>query len=201
MSELVPNNSLNLNSAREDKFFLRFGNIPSAKLLTPTELGAIEKILLHGDDKEFFHLALSTANIPEVSLGELRYDNRFASITDTDMKIKYGEFTTSITLDDNYLIYRMLILWIFMIKNPEGYNQFYKSITYEETVVTALLLVNDNFDNTVLTFEFFDLRPLRIPSINLTYVTEGAPLKVDITWSYSYFMPRTSDGKSISFQI
>jgi hypothetical protein len=201
MSDLLPNRSLNLNEARDDKFFLRLGNIPSAKLLTPTELGDIQKILAHGDDTEFFHLALSATNIPEVSLGELRYETMFTSVTDVDMKIKFGAFNTTITLDNEYLIYKMLVLWLFMIKNPEGFNQFDKSKTYKETSVSAELIVANNFNKPVMAFQFFDLRPLSIPSIPLNYRSDGAPLNLEIPWAYSYFMPRTSSTEPIPFRI
>lgn len=201
MSDLIPNNNLNLNEARDDKFFLRLGNIPSVQLLTPTELGDIQKILANGDDVEFFHLALSSANIPDVSLGELRYETTFTSVTDTDMKIKFGPFTTTLTLDNEYLIYTMLIMWIFMIKNPEGYNQYDKATTYKKTTVSATLIVTDNFNKPIKSFEFFDLRPLKIPSIPLTYKSEGKALEIEIEWTYSYFMPRSSNGSEIPFKV
>ena len=95
----------------------------------------------------------------------------------------------------------MFLLWIFLIRNPEGFNQFGMKDTFDKTSTTAILTIKDNFGASVLGFEFYELRPISVPSIPLDYTTEGDEITLDITWSYTYFMPKTPTGENINLTL
>lgn len=192
------NPNLNLNAARPDKFFLRLGNIPSASLLTPSESTDLDKMKFKQDDKDFFHLALKTAQLPGIALGETKIETMFAPLADTDMKFTFDSFTTTLRMDSNYLLYKMLILWILLIKHPETGSQDGMGNTFENTAVTGSLNLLNNFNEVVLSIELYELRPLAIPTIDLDYANEGAELVLPIQWSYSYFLPKTGNGQDYS---
>ena len=195
------NLNLNLNSARQDKFFLRFGEIPSLQLLTPQEASEIQTIKLSQEDKDFFHLSLKTASIPGIALGGTKTPTMFAPVSDTDMNFAFEPFQTVMRMDSNYILYKMLILWMYLIKHPETASQFPAGQTYDLTAISAILTMVDNFNNPVVSFEFFGLRPLSLPTIELDYATEGQELTIPVTWEYDYFMPRTANGEPYSTTI
>jgi hypothetical protein len=195
------NLNLNLNSARQDKFFLRFGKIPSIDLLTPKEAGELQKISLGQDDKDFFHIALKTAQIPGVSLGEVKTPSMFVPIADTDMNYTFESLSTTMKMDPDYILYKMLILWMYMIKHPETASQFGMKETYDLTSINAILTMVNNFGDPIMSFEFFGIRPLSLPTIDLDYATEGQEITMPITWSYTYFLPKTGNGDDFSTDV
>lgn len=195
------NIDLNLNAARPDKFYLRFGNIPSIQLLNPKEITLLNEINNYRKDTEYFHLGLMGANIPDFGLNEIKIGGQLAPVATTDMTYEFGNFTTKFKLDNNYIIYKLIYLWILLTKNPEYYNQFQMHPTHEETCVTATLMVQGNMGETVSSFEFYDLRPLKIPSIPLEYTSEGEDLTFDVDWSYTYFAMRKTNGESYDITL
>jgi hypothetical protein len=195
------NLDLNLNAARADKFFLVFGEIPSLQLLSPDELDLAQSIITEKNDKDYFHMALRTVDLPGVSLGETKIETMLTPLAETDMKFTFDNLVTEVKLDSNYIIYKMILLWIFLTKRPEDFTQYGMKETFKRVTVDATLAVKNNFDDTVLNFEFYELRPLSIPTIPLSYNSEGEDLTMQITWSYSYFMPKTSNGRTFDLDI
>lgn len=198
---MAENSNLNLNAARPDAFFFRLGTIPSAELLAPSELTEVEKTRIIIADQEYFNLGLRTAEIPSISLGEVKIGTMFSPLADTDMKYEFGTFNTQLKLDNNYLIYKMLLLWIQMIKPPDNFNQYWMKKTFDITTTTGILTINNNFKEPVMSIEFYELRPLALPAIPLSYTTQGEEILIDVTWSYSYFMPKKSSGQEYSIQV
>lgn len=195
------NINLNLNPARQDKFSLVFGNIPSAPLLSPADLTDFQGTQHVIDEKNYFHLSLRGAIIPSVSLGDLRVGTMFTPIAETDMNFTFEPLTTTILVDNNFIIHKLLLLWVYLIKRPDEFNQYPMKRTHNETAVTAILTRKDNFDASVLTYEFYELRPLGVPSIPLSYANEGDEVTIDVTWQYTYYMPRTVTGAEISLDL
>jgi len=188
------NTNLNLNPARKDKFFFALGDIPSSVLLTPKETTEIQKRVAQIEDKHFYNLALKSLVMPGISLGEVKINTMFSPIAETDMKYTFEPLTTEIKMDKDYLIYKLLILWMILIKQPDTFNQFGMKKTFDKTATTGILTILNNFSEPVISLEFYDLRPLSIPSIDLSYESEGEEITVNITWSYSYYMPRKATG-------
>jgi hypothetical protein len=195
------NLDLNLNAARADKFYLVFGDIPSIQLLSPNEIELAQQIIIQKNDKDYFHMALKSVELPGISLGETKIETMLAPLAETDMKFTFEPLTTEIKLDSNYIVYKILLLWLFLTKQPEDFNQRGMYETFNRVAVSANLAITNNFGDTILNFEFYELRPLMLPSIPLTYNTEGEDMTITVTWSYSYFMPKTSTGQSFNLDI
>lgn len=192
---MAVNQNLNLNPARPDKFFMTFGDFPSIPLLTPEEATQAEKLKLSREDKDFFHIAIQSAKIPAISLGEVKTQTMFTPVADTDMNFTFDTLTVNMKMDENFILYKMLVLWMFLIKHPETASLHGMKETFDRTNVNAILTKTDNFNQPIISFEFYELRPLGIPTIDLDYNSEGEELIVPITYSYSYFLPKTSGGE------
>jgi len=195
------NLNLNVNPARADKFYLTIGNIPSSILLTPKELTVFQTDQLINQEKNFFYLGIKSLELPGLSLSDEKIDTMFNSVAETNNKYTFDPLTTEIKIDDNFLIYKMLFLWLFLINRPDEFNQFASGETFEKTSVTAILTITDSFNNPTITFEFYDLRPIAIPNIPLSFTNEGEELTMNITWQYTYFMPRKINGDAYSLNI
>jgi len=195
------NTNLNLNAARQDAYFFRLGEIPSLQLLTPEEITDADAIRVIIADQEYFNLSLKTAEIPSITLGEIKIDTMFSPIAETDMKYEFGTFTTQLKMDSKYMIYKMLLLWIQMIKPPDNFNQYWMKKTFDITSTTGILTIVDNFKTPILCLEFYEIRPLSLPPIPLSYTTNGEEMVMDVTWSYSYFMPKKTTGEAFSLLI
>ena len=198
---MADNTNLNLNSAHPDKFFLSLGEIPSAQLLDPAGLTLLQKITEGNQNQSYFNLSLRSLELPGLSIGETKVETMFTAVAEANMVPEYDVLTTTVVMDNNWLIYKMFLLWLMLIKNPEGFNQYGMSDTFDKTSTNAILTIKDNFKASVLSFEFYDLRPLSIPSIPLDYTTEGDEITLDITWSYTYFMPKTPSGENFDLTL
>lgn len=204
---MATNQQLNLNRARLDKYSLILSSIPSAVLLSGSE---IEEEMLKDiiDEENSFRLSLQSVELPGVSLGESKLPTMFSPIALVDMVYNFDDLTTGIRIDSNYVVYKLMLLWLHLIKNPEGFNQFDNKKTFDVTTVTGTIIVRGNIKEDmssdyvpVMAFDFFDLRPISVPSISFDYSNEGDESPLAVTWTYSYFMPRKSNGDAISIQL
>jgi hypothetical protein len=198
------NQQLNLNRARLDKYTLVLSTIPSAILLSGSET---EEDMLKDmmDEDNTFRLSLQTVDLPGVSLGESKIQTTFSPVAHVDMSYTFDAFTTGMRVDSNYIVYKLMLLWLHLIKNPEGFNQYDNKGTFEKTAVNGSLIVRGNIKDSidsdytpVMQVDFFDLRPISVPAIPFSYANEGDEISLNVTWIYSYFMPRKSNGDAIS---
>jgi hypothetical protein len=119
----------------------------------------------------------------------------FTPLAETDMNFTYDPLVVDMRMDSGMILYKMLVLWMFMIKHPETASQHGMKETFDKTHTQAILTKTSNFNEPAISFEFYELRPLSIPTIDLDYANEGAEIIVPITFSYSYFLPKTSGGE------
>ena len=196
-----PNIGLNVNRAKSDKFQLLLSDIPSSQLLFPK--GGSESLFYRQEleDKNYFSLSLEGCDFPGITINEARIPPTFVSIAETDMTLTYDQFTTQLRMDADYKIYKLLVLWMYMIKNPEGYNQFNMAKTYEITNVDATLVLLNNMTGLgSMTIDLYGMRPLIIPTISLSY-TNPEEIVFPVTWSYTYWMPRDANGDRLNFVL
>jgi hypothetical protein len=201
MEVTTTNANLNLNPARADKYHFALGDIPSIPLLAPGDMSGVDELRYTVNEKSFFHLGIKSIDLPGLSLGEVIVGTAHADIKDTNMRYAYENITSVVKVDNNYLMYKMLILWMYLMNRPDEYNQFASDETFDRTATTAILTINDNFNNPVISFEFYDLRPLTISSLPLTYETKGDELYLTVTWQYTYFMPRQATGQPYELDL
>jgi hypothetical protein len=201
------NLNLNLNRSRLDKFTLVLPRIPSAPLLlddleNQSDDEIIRNLMLDG---ESFRLSLLSANLPGLSIGESPLPTMFTAVSLVDMIPTFSPFSTELRVDKNYIVYKLMLLWLHLIKNPEGFNQFDNKQTYDLTTVNATLIVKGNLRDGsdkdyehIMSFDFFDLRPISVPPIPFDFSNQGDEISLNIGWTYTYFMPRKSNGDPIS---
>lgn len=189
------NLNLNVNPAREDKFSLVFGSIPSLPLLTPEDLENYQKLKVAVDEQNYFDMALKSIEMPGLAMDEMTISTMFVDAKDVTNKFQFENLTTVVRLDNNFLIYKILVLWMFLINRPDEFNQFSSQDTYEKTTVTSILTMRDNFNTPVISFEFYGLRPISIGGLPLSYESDGKELSLNVTWQYTYFMPRKQNGE------
>ena len=94
-----------------------------------------------------------------------------------------------------------MLLWIYLLKNPESYNQFDSRNTVDRLYTSANLIVFNNMRESILEFEFFDLRPVTVSPLPFRYGDEGQEVPLTVTWAYTYYMPRDIGGEEISLTL
>lgn len=195
------NTQLNINRARVDRFQLLLSDMPSSQLLFPDGSSDTDNRMAQLNDREYFGLSLQTVDLPGLTLEGEKIGTRFVDIAERTMKLTYDSFTTEIRMDKKFRIYNLFALWIMMIKNPEGYNQFAMKETYDRCVVQGVLLIKDPMtEENLMQIDIFDLFPQTLPTINFNYTSEEE-IALPITWHYSYWMPRTATGQPIPIKV
>jgi len=203
------NSQLNLNRARSDKFSFILSDIPSSRLLLGDSISTMTSMEINREliyDHNIFYLSLQSVNLPGISLGDATVQTMFSPQVHTDMRYTFDSLTTEVRLDNNYIIYQLMVLWLMLIKNPEGFNQFNNLETFKKTTVRGTLIVRENIKegddyNPVMTFDFIDLRPISIPQIPLNFSDTGNEISMSIGWQYSYFLPRDVYGQPLNILL
>jgi hypothetical protein len=192
------NEGLNLNRARLDKFELLLADIPSSPILPQKEFNdTIQQAKIAVNDMEFFRLSLQGVTLPEWTIGEQRLGTQFgAPISHTTNQHDFSSLNTMMRMDENFILYKMLWLWMMLMNDPEKANQLNSKDQSFTTQVEAYLYVKDNFNKTVLAYRFFDLRPMTLPSIDLSYASEGQEIDFSVSWMYSYYIPVKSTSEN-----
>jgi hypothetical protein len=195
------NTQININRARTDRFQLLLSDIPSSQLLFPDGADEMSNRMMQYNDKEYFALSLQSVEVPGLTLDGAKINTMFVPVAEKDMTLTYDSFTTEVRMDKRYRIYHLMVLWMMMIKNPEGFNQFAMKDTHDRTAVQATVIVKDPMtDGNLFQIDLFDVIPQSIPTLTLNYTTEDE-VTFPITWHYSYWMPRTASGQPISLLI
>jgi hypothetical protein len=198
---------LNINRAHPDKFSFILTDIPSSELLSDEEMeeGRNRDLI---SDRNYFNLSLQAVELPGFSIGELSVPGMINRISHVDMVNNYDPMTTELRMDRDFLVYKLMILWMHLMKNPEEFTQFDAEETFKRTTTTGTILIRENVKDDmekefepVMSFDFFDLRPLSISSIPLTYANGAEDMTLSVTWIYSYFMPRKHNGDPYNIKL
>ena len=194
------NQELNVNRANLDRFRLILSSIPSSEVLKTDGLTETAGVLSETNDLNTFTLGLASVELPGLTLGELKTETPFVAVSQNDDILQFDPLITEVRIDSNYVLYKLLILWMIMMKSPSSFSQFSTKEMTENLFIGADLLIKNNFDETVMEVEFFDFRPLNISPISLNYTTPDEII-VTVTWGYTYFMPKDSDGSAFNLTI
>jgi hypothetical protein len=198
---------LNLNRAHPDKFSLVLPNIPSSELLSDeeTQEGRYKDLIT---DQNYFMLSLQGVELPGLSMGDLKVPTMLSPIAHVDMVYNYDPITTEIRVDKDFLVYKLMILWMHLIKNPEEFNQFKADETFRRTTTTGTIMLRENLRDDlgkefepVMSFDFYDFRPISVGAIPLSYSNPGDEITLTVNWTYSYFMPRKHNGDPYSVKL
>jgi hypothetical protein len=201
------NLEININRAHPDKFSLVLTEIPSSPLLSAsdTESNIMKSFIT---DHNAFMLSLLSVDLPGLSIGEAKIPTMISPVAHVDMVYNWEPLTTEMRIDKNYITYKLLMLWMHLIKNPEAFNQFDAKETFRKTTTTGSIIVRDNLKDSldddyspIMSFDFFDLRPISISSLPLNYSNSGDEISLTVNWLYSYFMPRKHNGEAFSVTL
>jgi hypothetical protein len=195
------NQQLNIGRAKPDKFKLILSHLPSSSLISPEGLEESETIIQYAKDLNTFALSLQAVDLPGISIGEIKTLTPFAPISDNEDTIEFDPIITVLRLDDNYIVYKLIVLWIMMMRQPLAANQYCAKHKVENLFVDANLIVRNNFNDSVLEIHFSDFRPLSIETINLDYSNGGDEIPITITWGYSYWLIKNVGGENISLNV
>ena len=143
----MENTSLNLNSARNDKFTFVLSEIPSISIVNTNSEDEMERNLEHKEGYDNFMLSIGSVEIPGLSLGDQKIGTMFSGISVTDMTLEFDPLVTEIKIDANYYAYKLIHTWMTMIKNPFGFNDMKTQDAETKLYVDGSIMVNDNMTN------------------------------------------------------
>lgn len=201
------NQEINLNRAHPDKFTFLLTHIPSSELLVSNKSeNDLMRNLIY--DQNAFALSLLSVDLPGLSIGEAKIPTMLSPIAHVDMVNTYETLTTELRIDKHYIVYKLMILWMHLIKNPEEFTQFDAEEMFKRTTTTGTIVVRENIKDSVeddyapvMMFDFYDLRPINIPTLPLSYNNSGDEIGLSVTWTYSYSMPRLYNGDKFNINL
>jgi hypothetical protein len=152
------------------------------------KFGNIEAIKEAHNDVRNMALFLDSTNIPSVDLDVTDIDNPSVVVPTASGKIRFGEFTTSFTLDENFFLYRMFLYWMyagFDFQQDSRYNERQYS---RDFYVNGHLILLDNHRNKLMTWKLEQMHPKSITQIPLKY-SSAEKIKFDVSWIYTVMIP------------
>ena len=183
----MENTTLNLNSSRSDKFSLVLSEIPSLPYLRNTGETDIEKQLEQQEAYTDFMLGLGSVELPGMSHAEEKIGSQFSPISVNASTVEFDNLTTDIKVDASYFTYKVIYVWMNLIKNPFGYNSGTIREIETNLFVDGKVLIRDNMDNKpFLEYNFVDLRPITLPALTFDYKTDEE-LTISVTWGFTSF--------------
>lgn len=200
---LDPNNEILINDTHTNKFVFVLDRIPTSYLISKFSSFEAEECITLGlgpDDIEAekwresnidltnFRLYLQSFEIPSVEVQHSVEATQFVDIPHVDGKLNFGTFNTNIKIDENWIIYDMILYWFYAGFNPEERMKFKEYEYYKKFYVGGTLIILDDHMNKCKEFSFTDLHPVSHPSINLTE-TEAEKIILPVTWIHTGFVP------------
>ena len=198
-----PNRELLINEAHNNKFVFILNNIPTSYLISKFSNKAAEYCIENGQgpedlqiqsmmemnqDVKNFNLYLQSFDLPSLDLGYSKNATQFVDIPHVQGKLNFGELNTVVKNDENWLIHDLLYYWFLAGHNPEERMKFTEHEYYENFYVNGTLIILDNHMEKVKEFEFTDLHPVSMSTVNLTD-NEAQKIFFPITWIHTGFVP------------
>lgn len=197
------NRELLINEAHNNKFIFVLDRIPTSYLISkfanraaeyciengrsPNDL-FIQRLREENQDIQNFNLYLQSIDLPSLDLGYSVNPTQFVDIPHVQGKLDYGELSTVVKNDENWLIYELLYYWFLAGFNPEERMKYNEKEYYNRFYVGGTLIILDNHMEKVKEFEFTDLHPVAMQAVTLTE-TEAQKIFLPITWIHTGFVP------------
>lgn len=203
MPDFTPNRELLINDAHNNKYIFVLERIPTSYLISKFANKAAEYCIENGhapddilvqrlqegnEDVRNFNLYLQTFDLPQLDLGYSTNATQFVDIPHVDGKLNYGELNMTVKNDENWLIYDMLYYWFLAGFNPEERMKFKEREYYEHFYVSGTLIVLNNHLEKCKEFEFTDLHPVSLSTVNLSD-NESEKIFLPVTWIHTGFVP------------
>ena len=130
----------------------------------------------------------SQAVIPVVSITEVPVATPHRQHWVACDNLMYDEFTITMIVDEYMRNWQEIQEWILGLGKPEGFKQYERAVIKERIKTQGSLFVLTGSKNPALRFDFYDLWPKSISSINfdiqaseITYAT------ADVAFQYNYY--------------
>lgn len=198
-----PNTEILINETHNNKYLFVLDRIPTSHLISkfssakaeyciasgmaPADL-SVERLRELNQDVHNFNLMLQSIEMPSLDLGYSVNPTQYVDIPHVEGKLTYGELTTSVKIDENWLVYDMLYYWFLAGHNPVEHMKYNEKTYANNFYVGGTLIILDNDMEKCKEFSFTDLHPVAMPSINLTDI-EAAPIIIPVTWIHTGFVP------------
>jgi hypothetical protein len=132
-----------------------------------------------------------TLNLHEVIIPSMTFDAvevRFAGIfvrSDPSHNITYEDWNISYVVDAQFTNWRLLHDWMKFISSTNVYST--DNINPKDHTINTALLISDNFKNTILTIEFYDVWISSMGDTRLTYREGDMLIESTAVLKYSYY--------------
>jgi len=160
--------SISLSKSRSSGFKLLFPIVPSSKDIS---------------DLDPFFINIMSTILPSIKINSLEMPWLGGQVYQEGGGIEYNQWETTFHIDESWNNYLLLYNWITSTYN--GVNIF-GSLT-NDYQVTANLLILDNWNQTVITWQFKKLWPTSLSDVELSYENGNEILKCNVTFLYDYF--------------
>lgn len=144
----------------------------------------------HNLDLTNFRLYISGVSMPNVSVSKTEVPTQFSTMSRSG-KISFSDLTTTMMISENFLNYKILLYWLYMIHNPEQYNKLSGRELINNIFTDIYLIITNNHKQKIAEFKFLDAFPINLPNLAFTF-TNAEKINIDITWAHSGMMPSDS---------
>lgn len=172
-----------INASQKDRFRMIFSGIPSSEYMEN-----YDDFRDANKDNKFVSLSLKGANIPGVSSDEIKHKVASHQVTDRNHELSFESLSATFSLDENYYLYNLFLVWMYMISYPEALGGLVEQKYSESYYVTAWIIVLNNTGEKTCEYKFIDVHPLSLPTIDLDY-SSNEKQTCEITFGYSYYLP------------
>lgn len=135
------------------------------------------------DEQKIFTVNIISTVLPSITHTPLEYPFQGGSVYYPGGGIEYGPWSTNYYIDEEWKSY--LIFYDWMMSYYDGRSVFGRNIN--EMQEDALLLIEDNYGNEVVSFTFKKIWPIELGDITLSYQDGEHYLSGSIVFQYDYF--------------
>lgn len=156
--------------------------------LAPNFLQPLEFSLILGRAPHIqFHV--QSANLPGISVGEVRQPTRFNTVFHTADEVQYGEFVATFICDENLKSWREIYDWLIGNTFPKEHEQFIAQEATQEGLYSDIVLSIKNSNkrkNIKVTFK--NCQPSSISDIQMDTTGSSVDYPVfTVTFKYDYY--------------
>lgn len=142
-----------------------------------------------------FSYFVQTVIIPGVSIQHIDIPTPLKTLAFPGDTLSYGELTVDFVVDENMNNYLQIFSWMKGLGFPDSNTQYVQLLNESDsltenskTVSTARLMINNLHNNTIKTFEFRDVMPESLSSLDFSVNnTDIEYHTATVTFKYSSF--------------
>ena len=122
----------------------------------------------------------TSVTLPGLSLGSSIQSSPIRDVNIPGDTLVYDDLSLNFLVDEDFVNWLEIYNWMKALGTPENTNQ------YDSTLSGGVLFMTTNNRNVNKKFEFFDLFPVNLTSVDLN-LQDGNPVESTVTFQYNYF--------------